>query len=71
MFGLDDHTDSLGGQPVSQPVGDLFGQPFLYLEVAGEQLDHPGQFRQSQNALTGQVTDVRHAVERQQVVLAQ
>jgi len=40
------------------------------VEVAGEQLDHPGQLGQAEDAVAGQVADVGHAGERQQVVAA-
>ena len=55
---------------VLQPVGDLPGQPLLYLRPAGEQLDHPGQLGQAQDPLARQVADVCDADERQHVVLA-
>ena len=53
-----------------QSVGDLLGETFLNLQVPGEQLDDPGQFRQPENALAGQVTDMGDAVKGQQVMLA-
>ena len=71
VLGLDDHTDTARGQVLLQPVGHLLGQPLLDLQVAGEQLEHPGELRQAQDPLAGQVADVRHPGEGQQVVLAQ
>ena len=35
VAGLDDDAHSLGLQSVGEPVGDLFGQPFLHLRTAG------------------------------------
>lgn len=71
MLRLDHYADPLGGQVLLQPVGDLLGETFLNLQVPGEQLDDPGQLRQPENALTGQVADMGDAVKGQQVVLAQ
>ena len=61
----------LGAQVILEPVGDLLGQPLLHLQVTREQLHHAGQLRQPENAFAGQVADVRDALERQHVVLAQ
>src|SRR3954469_8491429 len=71
VLGLDDDADTSRGQVVLQPAGDLLGQPLLHLEVAGEQLDDPGELRQPQDPVPRQVGHVRDAPERQQVVLAQ
>ena len=62
-----------GVEPLHQQVGDLRGQPLLHLRPAGVDLDQPGQLGQSGDPAVGagDVADVRHAVERQQVVLAQ
>ena len=54
-----------------EPVGDLLGEPLLYLQPAGEQLHHAGQLRQAENARRRDVADVGDPVERQQMVLAQ
>jgi hypothetical protein len=54
-----------------QPVGHLLGQAFLDLEVAGEEFDYPGQLGQPEEPLAGQVADVGHPRERQEVVLAE
>jgi hypothetical protein len=69
VLGLQHHADALGRQLVLEPVGDLGGEPLLELQAAGEQLDHPGQLGQAQDAPGGQVADVGHPDERQQVVL--
>ena len=63
-------ADAFGFQVLLQPVGDLFGEPFLHLGPASEVLDDPGQFGQPQDAPAGQVADVGGAGERQQVVFA-
>ena len=70
VFGFDDHTDALGLQVFGEPIGDLFGEPFLDLGATGEMLDDTGEFGQSEDAVTGQVSDVGDADERQQVVFA-
>jgi hypothetical protein len=71
VFRLDHHADPFGGQVLLQPVGDLLGQALLNLQIPGEQLNDPGQLRQTEDALSGQVTDMGDAVEGQQVVLTQ
>ena len=70
MFGLDDHADAARMQVVVEPVGDLLGEAFLHLGAVGEEFHHAGEFGQSENAVAGQVSDVRDADERQQVMLA-
>ena len=59
-------------QPLHQRVGDLPGQPLLHLRAAGEPVHQPRQLRQSGDpaVVAGDVPDVRHAVERHQVMLA-
>ena len=71
VLGLEHHPDALGRELGLEPVGDLLGEPLLDLQAAGEQLDHPGQLGQAEDALAGQVADVGDPGERQQVVLAQ
>jgi hypothetical protein len=71
MLGLQDHPDPLGAQAGVQAVGDLPGHPFLDLQAPGERLDDPGKLGQAHQALSREVPDMRHAVEGQQVVLAQ
>lgn len=34
VFGFEHHADPFARQVVVEPVGDLFGQPLLHLEVA-------------------------------------
>ena len=53
-----------------QPVRHLLGQALLDLRAAREHLDDPRQLGQAEDAFPGQVPDVRHPDERQQVVLA-
>ena len=71
MFGFEHHSHAFGGEVLLQPVGNLLGQAFLDLEVAGEELDDPGQLGQPEEPFAGQVADVRHPRERQEVVLAE
>jgi hypothetical protein len=71
MFSLNHNTDSLGRKVLLQPVRHLDRQPFLHLEVAGEQLDNARQLGQAKNAFTGQLADVSDPGERQHVVLTQ
>ena len=51
-------------KPGGQALGDLFGQPFLDLGPGREVLHQPGQLGQPDDALAGQVADVRDAGER-------
>ena len=56
----------------SKRVGDLGGQPLLHLRAAGVEVDQPGELGQPGDlaVVVGDVTDVRLAVEADQVVLA-
>ena len=69
MLGVEHDADALRREVIGPPAGDLGGQALLDLQAAGEQVDDAGELRQPQDALAGQVADVRDAVERQQVVL--
>ena len=70
VLGLDDDTDTAGCDLFLEPVGDLLGQSFLHLGAAGEQLDNSGQLGQAEYPVPGEIADVGHPDERQQVVLA-
>ena len=67
----DDHAARL--ELLHQQVGDLRGEPLLHLRPAGVDLDQPGQLGQPGDppVRARDVADVRHALERQQVVLAE
>ena len=67
---LDHHADPARIQPVLEPGRDLGGQPFLGLRSPGVVVDDPGELRQADDPLTGQVGQVGRAEEREQVVLA-
>ena len=54
-----------------EPAGDLRREALLHLQEAGEVLHHAGQLGQPDDAVAGQVADVRDARERQEVVLAE
>ena len=60
-------------QDVDDRVGDLRREPLLHLRPLGEAVDQPGELRQAGDAavVTGDVRDVRAAVERDEVVLAE
>src|SRR5205085_8433035 len=58
-------------EDVVDRVGDLRGQTLLYLQTAGEHLDHTRQLAQADDFLARQVGDVGASEERQQVVLTQ
>jgi hypothetical protein len=36
VFGFEDDPDAFGVELVVEPIGDLFGEPLLDLEAAGE-----------------------------------
>ena len=42
VLGLDDHANSTGLELFAEPIGDLFGEPFLGLGSAGEVLGDAG-----------------------------
>lgn len=54
-----------------EALGDLHGQPLLGLRPGGKVLHQAGQFGQPEDALPGQVADVRDAGEEQHVMLAE
>ena len=54
-----------------EPVGDLLAEPLLDGEAAREEAHEPGQLRDADDPLAGDVGDVRRAEERQRVVLAE
>src|SRR6266536_198271 len=66
-----DHPARL--EPLHQQVGDLGGEPLLHLRTAGEDVDKSRQLGQPGDpaVVAGDVADVRDAVERQQVMLAE
>ena len=71
VLGLEHDADALGLELALEPARDLRRQPLLDLQGAGEQLDDPGQLREADDPLAGQVADVGDADEGQQVVLAE
>ena len=54
-----------------KPAGDLRGQALLDLQVAGEQLHDATELAQADDPIPGEIADVRHPVEGQQVMHAQ
>jgi hypothetical protein len=56
---------------VFERVGDLLTEALLDREAVGEQAHQAGELGQAQDALVRDVAEVRGAVERQGVVLAQ
>ena len=67
---LEHHPYPPGPEPGGQALGDLLGLPLLNLRPGREMLHQPGQLGQPDDALAGQIADVRQAGERQQVMLA-
>ncbi len=64
------HAHAGGVKTGSQALGDLLGQPLLDRGLAAKMLNQPGQLGQQDDALAGQVADVREAGELQQMMLA-
>ena len=71
VLGLENDADALGFELELEPVGDLRGQPFLDLQIAGEELDDAAELAQADDPLVGQIADVRDPVERQQMMHAE
>ena len=63
VLGLEHHADAVRRELGCQVVGDLHGEPFLELEVAGEVLDDPGQLGEPEESLGRQVADMRDTAE--------
>jgi len=71
VLGLQHHADTPGAEVGVEALGDLHGQPFLRLGLGGEVLDQAGQLGKPEDALPGQVADMRDAREEQHVMLAE
>lgn len=69
MFGVEDHTDTLGVEIPVEPVSHLLGQTLLHLETPREVLDHSSEFGQPKDPVTGKVTDVGYPLEGEEVML--
>src|SRR5690349_22095301 len=54
-----------------QSICNLLTNPFLYRKTLGEKPYHPGQLGNANDVLMGNVSNVRHAVERKGMVLTQ
>ncbi len=65
------HGHSVRLQEPNQLVGDLDPDPFLDGEAPGEDAHQPGELGDADDLLVRDVADVRVAVERQRMVLAQ
>src|SRR2546423_2755332 len=70
MLGLDDNRDAYGPQRFHQRISDLNSQVLLDLETAREHIDDPSNFGETNDFAIGNVSDVRPAHERQQMMLA-
>src|SRR6476646_4703364 len=71
MLSFQHDADTAGLQVHLQPVGDLSGESFLYLQPRCELVDDAGELGESEDPLAGEVGDVRDAVKWQQVVFAE
>lgn len=71
MRRLEMHGDAAGRDQLHERVGDLLAEAFLHGEPACEQPDEAGQLGDADDLVAGDVADVRCAVERQRVMLAE
>jgi hypothetical protein len=55
--------DTLWSKVCLERLGDLGGQTLLDLKAAGEELNHPGELRQADDAAPGHVPNVGDADE--------
>jgi hypothetical protein len=58
VLGLHHDPDAPRAQLVLQPLCDLLGEALLELQVAGEQVGHPGQLGQTEDPSRRYVADV-------------
>ena len=63
--------DAARRDELDERVGDLLAEPLLHGEAPREQAHEPRQLRDADDPVAGDVADVRDAVERQRVVLAE
>lgn len=70
MLGPHHHAQADGLEAFHEEVSDLRGERLLHLGPAGEQFHRPGQLRQADDVLRGDVANIRGAGERQAVMLA-
>src|SRR6478735_11051145 len=71
VLGLDHDADAARLERFADPPRDLRREALLDLQAARVQVDDAAELRQPDDALAGQIADVRDAVERQEVVLAE
>src|SRR5437016_3934909 len=69
--GLEMNGDAERRYQVDEPVGDLLAQPLLHGEATSVEPHEPCELRDAEDLSVGDVGDVRDAVERQRVVLAE
>ena len=71
MRRLEVHGDAARRDELDERVGDLLPEPLLHGESARVEAHEPRQLRDAEDLAAGDVRDVRGAVERQRVVLAE
>jgi len=70
LISLQHHADAPEAEIGGEALGDLHGQLLLRLQPGREVIDQAGESGQPEDALPGQVADVRGAGEGQHVMLA-
>lgn len=71
MLGLEHDPDAVRLEVSMEPPCNLHGKPLLHLQVPSEQIYYSRELRQANDSICGQITNVRNAVEWQQVMLAE
>jgi hypothetical protein len=69
--GVEMHRNTARLHEVDETVGDLLAEPLLDGEPARVETHEPRQLRDAEDLVAGDVADVRDAVERQRVMLAE
>jgi len=70
MMGFDDHGHTQGFQRILDALLDLRGKPFLHLKPPGVNIHHPRNLAQSGDIPVGNVSHVRLADKREQMVFS-
>src|SRR5690349_8603053 len=71
MCGLEANGDAARAHELHERVGDLLAEALLHREPAGIETDEPRQLRDAEDLVGRDVADVRRAVERERVMLAE
>ena len=70
MCGFDDHADAARVQHVLNGVGNLGGQPLLYLQTFAENIDETGELGNADDAAGRQISDMHFAQDGDDMMFA-